>query len=50
MQEPESKKMFYAKINNLDATPPKVQLWTELKNVRAYYNLFKSHADEFEGK
>lgn len=37
-----------ARIYNLDVTPPKIQPWTELANVRAYYDLFKDHANEFE--
>ena len=37
-----------AKIYDLDAYPVDLKKWTELENVRAYYDLFKSHADEFE--
>lgn len=37
-----------AKIYNLDTEPVKVQRWTELPNVREYYEFFKEHAAEFE--
>lgn len=37
-----------AKIYDLDENPPKVKRWTELKNVRIYYEFFKNHADKFE--
>ena len=37
-----------ARIYNLDAVPPKTQKWTELPNVRAYYELFSAHCKEFE--
>ena len=37
-----------AKIYDLDAYPVDIKSWTELGNVRAYYNLFKQHEDEFE--
>lgn len=36
-----------AKIYDLDATPVDLKNWTELENVRAYYDFFKSHEDEF---
>lgn len=36
-----------AKIYNLDSCPVRVCNWTELENVRAYYNFFKSHENEF---
>ena len=36
-----------AKIYNLDAEPVKECNWTELENVRAYYDLFKAHENEF---
>ena len=36
-----------AKIYNLDAVPVKESKWTELPNVRAYYEFFKSHEDAF---
>jgi predicted ATPase len=36
-----------AKIYSLDDTPVSVKKWTDLKNVREYYNFFKSHEDEF---
>ena len=37
-----------AKIYNLDDNPVDVCNWTELENVRFYYDFFKSHEDEFE--
>lgn len=38
-----------AKIYNLDYYPVStVESWTDLENVRAYYNLFKAHEKEFE--
>ena len=37
-----------AKIYDLDASPVAVKPWTELENVRAYYELFQAHSDEFE--
>ena len=36
-----------AKIYDLDDDPVDVKRWTELENVRAYYNFFKEHEDEF---
>ena len=36
-----------AKTYNLDADPPRVQKWTELPNVRAYFDFFESHRDAF---
>lgn len=36
-----------AKIYDFDENPVKVKYWTELKNVRDYYNFFKSHEKEF---
>lgn len=40
--------MTGAKIYDLDADPVDVKRWTELKNVRAYYEFFKQHEEEFE--
>ena len=37
-----------AKIYNLDEEPPLVRQWTDLENVRLYYEFFRLHADEFE--
>lgn len=37
-----------AKIYNLDENPVKLQSWTELENVRTYYDFFKGHVEEFE--
>ncbi len=36
-----------AKIYNLDSCPVKECKWTELENVRTYYDFFKEHEDEF---
>ena len=37
-----------AKIYDFDTNPCRVRPWTELKNVRDYYNFFKLHEKEFE--
>ncbi|MBM6614832.1 AAA family ATPase [Desemzia sp. RIT804] len=37
-----------AKIYDLDNDPVDVKKWTELDNVRTYYDFFKEHQDEFE--
>ena len=37
-----------AKIYDLDSDPVDVRRWTELKNVRAYYDFFREHRREFE--
>ncbi|MDQ0154479.1 AAA family ATPase [Robertmurraya andreesenii] len=39
--------MREAKIYNLDENPVKVRHWTELENVRTYYEFFKRHEKEF---
>ncbi len=39
--------MREAKIYNLDENPVKVRRWTELENVRTYYEFFKRHEKEF---
>lgn len=36
-----------SKIYDLDSTPIAVRKWTELENVRNYFNFFKEHAEEF---
>lgn len=36
-----------AKIYNLDEDPVAVRKWTELPNVRVYYDFFKGHEGEF---
>ena len=36
-----------AKIYNLDAYPVSVCRWTELPNVRRYFEFFMEHKDEF---
>lgn len=37
-----------AKIYDLDEDPVSVKPWTELSNVRAYYEFFKKHERDFE--
>ena len=37
-----------AKIYDMDEEPVDVKRWTELDNVRAYYDFFKKHEHEFE--
>lgn len=37
-----------AKVYDLDSLPVRERSWTELGNVRAYYELFASHRDEFD--
>lgn len=37
-----------AKIYNLDENPVKLQSWTQLENVRIYYEFFKNHENEFK--
>lgn len=39
--------MQEACIYDLDSVPVKVSKWTDLKNVRVYYDFFESHKDEF---
>lgn len=39
--------MKNAKVYDLDEDPIQVRHWTELPNVRAYYNFFREHEDEF---
>lgn len=39
--------MTGAKIYDLDEETVKVKKWTELKNVRAYYDFFKKHESKF---
>lgn len=36
-----------AKIYDLDEKPVKVKRWTELENVRIYYEFFKEHINDF---
>lgn len=36
-----------ARIYNLDENPVTIQRWTELENVRAYYDFFATHGKEF---
>jgi len=37
-----------AKIYDLDAEPPTAKKWTELDNVKLYYNFFKENENEFK--
>lgn len=37
-----------ARIYNLDEEPVKIERWTELENVRTYFDFFKKHEKEFE--
>ena len=37
-----------AKLYNLDENPPGARRWTELKNIRVYYDFFMEHRSEFE--
>lgn len=39
--------MKNAKIYNLDSVPVKACNWTELENVRAYFDFFEQHRSEF---
>ena len=39
--------MANAKIYDLDARPVDVKNWTQLENVRAYYDFFAQHRDDF---
>ena len=36
-----------AKVYDLDSVPVREKSWTELENVRTYYDFFKSHEGEF---
>lgn len=36
-----------AEIYDLDATPPRISPWTEIKNVRIYHDFFSEHHAEF---
>lgn len=38
-----------SRIYDLDSIPVTTKPWTELGNVRAYYNFFREHEMEFEG-
>lgn len=39
-----------AKIYDLDEDPVDVKKWTQLENVRTYYDFFQARKEEFEGK
>ena len=36
-----------AKIYDLDAVPVETKRWTELENVRIWYDFFREHGEEF---
>lgn len=36
-----------AKIYDLDECPVYIKKWTDLENVRTYYDFFKEHENEF---
>jgi predicted ATPase len=36
-----------ARMYNLDENPVTIERWTDLENVRAYYDFFKIHEREF---
>jgi predicted ATPase len=37
-----------ARVYNLDKNPVTIEHWTELENVRTYYDFFKTHEKEFQ--
>lgn len=39
-----------ARIYDMDEEPVDVKRWTQLPNVRAYYDFFKKHKEEFESR
>ena len=39
--------MREARIYNLDKNPTSIERWTDLENVRTYYEFFKQHENEF---
>ncbi len=40
--------IFGAKVYNLDINPVEVDRWTNLENIRAYYDFFKEHENAFK--
>lgn len=40
--------MKHIKIYNLDKSPVKTSKWTELENVRTYFDFFENHRNEFD--
>lgn len=38
----------FAKIYDLDVTPPRIKVWTDLANVKIYRDFFKGHEGDFE--
>jgi predicted ATPase len=41
--------MHGARIYDFDETPVDIKKWTELENVRIYYDFFKAHSEKFQG-
>ena len=39
-----------AKVYDMDQTPVQVRKWTQLGNVRTYYDFFKKHEEEFKNE
>ena len=39
--------MAHATVYDLDADPPESRPWTKLKNIKIYFDFFKSHKHEF---
>ena len=39
-----------ARIYDLDSCPVQIRPWTQLENVRSWYDFFRQHADELERK
>jgi len=37
-----------ARIYNLDENPVTIKQWTDLENIRIYYNFFKTHKNDFD--
>lgn len=37
-----------ARIYDMDDSPVSIKKWTELKNVRTYYEFFKTRGKDFE--
>ena len=40
--------LLEAKIYDLDSIPVKTKKWTELENIKLYYEFFKEHESEFK--
>lgn len=37
----------HARIYNLDSSPVRIRIWSELKSEKNYYQFFQSHKNEF---